>query len=143
MVKQYYQPQLSEIFSGYEYEQHWTIIDDTIGRSSGWDPKVISDILMYGDTLSKGLLNKSIRVPYLTIEQIKAEGWTITLHDTKPSPYLVNWINATKGTFDLWINLAMTDKMLLGVNNNKHIIFRGQCKSINEFRTLMTWLQIN
>lgn len=85
----------------------------------------------------------SLRTPYLTKEQIEAEGWEITLRELKPEPYKVDWINATKGEYKIWINLALHQSMHLGVDKDKSgILFRGQCKDINTFRYICKLLNI-
>lgn len=82
-----------------------------------------------------------LRTPYLFAEQIEGEGWEITYRDTKPPPYQVDWINAKKGRYSLWINLALRKSMHMGIDR-EGILYRGQCKDINTFRYICKLLGI-
>lgn len=139
---QYFIPSIEDIRVGYEIESHEWSMDEAGEPELNYDRWVkkildkndVQNILKYG--------MRSVRVPYLTKEQIEAEGWKITGREVKPPPYEVDWINAKKGEHTLWINLAMHKVMHLGISDKIYNVFRGQCKDINTFRYICKLLNI-
>lgn len=152
MENKYFTPSIEDIRIGYECEMNGYLFLFDRGFQITY-PKDDS-IWEYGDLdmtslhflLSERNWNKTkLRVPYLTKEQIEAEGWEIIHRELKPKPYQVDWINAKKGDFTLWINLALHNSMHLGIdkiNGVSGILFRGQCKDINTFRYICKLLNI-
>lgn len=146
MENKYYRADIHDIRIGYECE-----INHSLGYSDKYTPTIIelkdengtysNEISNIVDMIDDGY--GEVRVPYLTKEQIEAEGWIITFREFKPKPYKVDWINAKKGNYNLWINLAMHNSMLLGIQKTKDsILYRGKCPSINEFRYICKLLNI-
>lgn len=127
----YFQPDITDLKVGYECEVKW----HTYGDGINWR----SYIVKAGDSI---LTTDNVRVPYLTKEQIEAEGWEITSREVKKPPYKVDWINAQKGQYVLWINLALHDSMHMGIADKIYTVFRGQCKDINTFRYICKLLNI-
>lgn len=133
----YYTPDIEDIRVGYEYEQYhpklYTNNDGEIENRSTWDKNIIKEPLMYGDTLSKNIEKKYIRTPYLTKEQIEAEGWEIVQEN-----YCV------KNQYRL--SLLPNNMIHISVTNvstvNMKTLFIGNCPSINEFRTICKLLNI-
>lgn len=147
-MEKYFTPDITDLCIGYECEVCWS----RAYAPHIWEPLVIGykdDKGAYESTLMElvhglddGYL--SIRVPYLTVEQIEAEGWKITYRECKEKPYKVDWINAVKGDYDLWMNLALHKDMKLGINKTRNAaLYRGQCKDIHTFRKLTKLLGIN
>lgn len=133
----YYTPDIEDIRVGYECEINKSLF---AGISEGWHKFTFNEFEQL-DILNKNSL-KAFRVPYLTKEQIEAEGWEITSREVKKPPYKVDWINAKKGEHTLWINLAMHDSMYMGISDKIYNVFRGQCKDINTFRYICKLINI-
>lgn len=74
MENKYFTPDIEDIHVGYEYEQLinqvWT---KEIFAKGSYLPENI-DLLHWAHSC---ILNKNLRVPYLTKEQIEAEGWEL------------------------------------------------------------------
>lgn len=147
MVNQYYTPDISDIRIAYEYEQYhprfYTNNEGEVENRSVWYKKTISEPLMYGDTLSSKINNKTIRVPYLTKEQIEVEGW---FNGVGENWFYKNLSNVVKVNNEYFIDgkLISYEDYELHYNYNTHILiigneernylFQGYCFSINEFR---------
>lgn len=139
---EYFTPAPEDFRIGYDCEIWW---NQNFYPENGW----VRVKILEGDTkdfdladFTERIPKNEIRVPYLTKEQIEAEGWEITGRELKPAPYKVDWINAKKGEHTLWINLALHDKMHLGISDKIYNVFRGQCKDINTFRYICKLLNI-
>lgn len=141
MTDKYFTPSIEDIRVGYECEVNMGLVP---GFREGWNRETLNqeNTAYY---LKFGSAKSMFRVPYITKEQIEAEGWEITSREHKPKPYEVDWVNAKKGDFRLWINLALHKSMHLGIdktNGAAGILFRGQCKDINTFRYICKLLGI-
>ena len=140
---QYFTPSIEDIRVGYQCE---LAIPINYGRDTGWfKTKIDIDDLSRPDAIyhyQTCIIDEKIRVPYLTKEQIEAEGWKILSREVKKPPYKVDWINAQKGQYVLWINLALHDSMHMGISDKIYNVFRGQCKDINTFRYICKLLGI-
>lgn len=139
----YFTPSIEDIRIGYEAEVNWGYYRNPDGTKSsnpdGWKPVVFKGV---DEAVRKYHSLGMYRVPYLTKEQIEAEGWEITAREVKAPPYEVDWINAKKGEHTLWINLAMHKSMHMGISDKIYNVFRGQCKDINTFRYIIKLLGI-
>lgn len=120
----YYTPDISELFYGYECESlngHW---------GKGADRKPWFEKYVVGQDLAD---YKEIRTLYLTKEQIEAEGWSHYAHVNGRDEY-------QKGDFlcTTYSNLnPYTGRICIRSRDNKgDTLFTGQCKSINEFRRI-------
>lgn len=143
MENKYFTPNIEDLHVGYECKIK-EVVEDSNTRSGynlEWVPYIIgvNNIGTSDIKVSSG----SIRTPYLSKEQIANEGWKIIRNDIKPAPYKVDWVVARKGDYELCINLAMHDIMHMEINKTKHsVLYRGECKSINELRTIFKFLKI-
>ncbi len=140
--KKFFVPALEDMYLGYEYEQELFNID---GTSDGWCEKVINTMNITG--MPWQLEQSHIRVPYLSKEQIEVEGWVldcqltdISSRYTKDSMLLLH--NSENH------NLVLCQKSMIGMEWGKigitdtPSVFKGQCKSINEFRKIVSYLGI-
>lgn len=135
----YYVPDIEDIHIGYECElklkenskTKWCkiIIED------GQDIEEIVRSYCYG-------IPNDIRVPYLTKEQIEAEGWETEFNTSFDSVlFYAQRGNLFKLIYnydikilDIWTNDSEDDRTVG--------LFRGECKSINEFRYICKLLNI-
>lgn len=113
------------------------------GRVSDWSPQhsCIHIIFWAGGILGKGVTcqNKPLYLHYkyhihmtkLTLSTFTVRGWTVIRYDTKPPPYKVEWLVASKDNFEVYINLAHPE-MLLTVEKNHRVIYQGRCSSEEE-----------
>ena len=132
MKNKYFTPDMEDFHIGYECE----ISTPTIWKS-GKFPEIL-ELNSELDEFSKDSLMKAahaiLRVPYLTKEQIEAEGWT------KEKSYFI------KNN----IYLFFEDKFLVIDSGNpfsweaidSEILFKGKCKDINTFRKICKLLEI-
>ena len=132
MKNKYFTPDMEDFHIGYECE----ISTPTIWKS-GKFPEILelnSELDEFGkDSLMKAA-HAILRVPYLTKEQIEAEGWT------KEKSYFI------KNN----IYLFFEDKFLVIDSGNpfsweaidSEILFKGKCKDINTFRKICKLLEI-
>ena len=132
MKNKYFTPDIEEMFVGCEFEMH-----DTWGN---WKNLILTEELLKNPLIGLGSGNErvpwywKIRVPYLTKEQIEAEGWT------KEKSYFI------KNN----IYLFFEDKFLVIDSGNpfsweaidSEILFKGKCKDINTFRKICKLLEI-
>lgn len=128
----YFTPSIEDIRVGYECEINWV---------SGWKKHILNESLhVYSThnvfvTAAEAIKRENLRVPYLTKEQIEGEGWQLDYSRNVSSGviYCKNKNTAWYFTKDnlLWIR-----------DKNDATLFQGECKSINEFKTLMKWLKI-
>ncbi len=136
--EQYYTPVIEDICSGYEYE---------VNDGGKWEKITeFSNAYLYDDNphyaIMKDIEAGKIRVPYLTKEQIEAEGWKHqcqvdddTYRFTKKSGVEHHHIN-----FSLEIDFRR--KFLSITTGPQDYILTKNCKSINEFRTIIKLLEI-
>jgi hypothetical protein len=153
MESKYFTPDIEDIRIGYEYEQyhpkyHKNNDGETEDRNE-WIKKVFGEPLMYGDTLSKHIEQENIRTPYLTNEQIEAEGWE-RLDFKREERYIYE-----KGNYFLVFNEKVkTINIILRDPSKESEIswslqtsperfkFFCECKCINTFRTICKLLNI-
>lgn len=127
----YFVPEISDIRVGYECEIWWNY--NYLPKDEWCSVKVLQgstvDFDLYDFT---SRINKNeIRVPYLTKEQIEADGW---FHRENTNIFI-------KGKIGLAYNF---DKHLICIGyENGHILFNGECKDINTFRYICKLLKIN
>lgn len=128
--EKYFIPEIEDIYSGYEYE---------VRRNDGkWERVTeFSNDYDYEDNphyaIMKDIKESKIRVSYLTKEQIESEGWkNITLNKSIELHFIKNnnRIQFNNNTMELIISKELD------------ICFRGKCRCINEFRTIMKFLEI-
>lgn len=146
MNKEYYIPEIEDIYLGYEFEfcslvnpftPEWvfmTLIKDNPYRFE--NSKGILEVMQ--TNIEKGY----IRTPYLTKEQIENEGWKSTNNSNKfTHPVEVSLeLNYDFDTHYLWITYPryIVDEDIY-YKANKYV---GKCPSINEFRKICKLLEI-
>ena len=132
MENNYFTPSIEDIRVGYEceicpnlgYENVWI---PTVGRCEQNSAKDCNlDELTY-DCLIDGHIG--IRVPYLTKEQIEAEGWK-TISDSQFQKDSV------------WFSFQSDLKKVMFWEPAGEILFHGECKDINTFRYICKLLGI-
>lgn len=152
----YFQPDISDIRIGYEleinwnrgYETNWIPIKITVQDDDFAYTQELSEIV---DALDDGM--SEARVPYLTKEQIEAEGWlfqgkSIDTWFYKEGDFEIGSIN-TSGiwtSYKIVIHYGFHDKRLF-INaddqGTEHKLFEGNCRCINDFRYIMKLLGIS
>ena len=126
----YYTPSIEDIREGYECEI--TYAKDLIGTSDEYFFKYIVDLQYFNESDYVQL-----RTPYLTLEQIEAEGWV-------PTKYKYAIPSFDKDEYQLWyypenkrIAITKGTRSLM-----VHTLYKGSCPSINELRTITKLLEI-
>ncbi len=160
MENKYYTPNREDFREGFEYEQlhcAYSTVDFRL-TSSQWIKHIFDDFTSPENyLLDEKFENKSIRVPFLTKEQIESEGWEFneveivkpnlmcykkgTMHGDEVL-YQIIYILSTK-----WILIYVGNYIIRTTLNNNEIItnntlFSGKCLSINEFRYICKLLNI-
>ena len=118
----YFQPDITDIRVGYECE-----IQDYKER---WECTKAKDD-MWGDFAALIDSNK-IRVPYLTKEQIEAEGWVET--DSRSV--------FKKDKWNLGYAQPLDSSPLIWIKNSEDYVYQGECKDINTFRYICKLINI-
>ena len=142
----YFQPQISDIHIGYECEIKMSYNKEWI--------KIKADVI-YTKLLLESFYD--VRTPYLTKEQIEAEGWKISNYSMLYTDfnekdfskdyyaYLFEKENYTLvyNTGSKVLSIIVKDPSLVENSDfTKMSVFRGECKSINEFRYVCKLLKI-
>lgn len=135
MENKYFTPDISDIRVGYELESH-NISMDELGvpelNYDRWEKRILKQIDV-GYFMKYGIRG-GIRVPYLTKEQIEAEGWECiyddgsTLNFKRPYHELTFWPEPS-------YNIYLKEE---GTQNG----YGGECKDINTFRYICKLLNI-
>ena len=137
----YFTPDIEDIRVGYECEQSFITTYDAGTKSErveeSWIPIIIQHIHNYQHPK---IQNPVYRVPYLTKEQIEAEGWEIKTDNNngvidfeKPKYCILSW------NYNLKIIEINDGKTTTRFDNQ---LYRGQCKDINTFRYICKLLGI-
>ena len=131
MENKYFTPDIEDLCIGYELEMNWNR-----AYEEKWVPVKISiqdEEFAYTDEISE-IVNalddgmSEARVPYLTKEQIEAEGWVYVSMD-------MCWI---KNGIELYFQKDNKIEIL----DQPNFLFQGECKDINTFRTIIKLLEI-
>lgn len=134
-MEKYYKPEIEDIHVGYEcevahlHEENWTPM---MVRHQEETEDFIRAVFNY---------NRRVRTPYLTRDQILADGWR-EIHSRE---YLKIDKHGRTIHFSNGIPESEYDEEYLSVfkvHNKQNILFQGFCKSINEFRKLRELLNI-
>lgn len=148
MNEKYYIPEVEDFYIGYEFE-----IRNSDFPDSEFEKGEITMFTHLGEWGYEKIrydsfceqVPKRIRVPYLTKEQIENEGWLVSAVD--------DFYNKTGNrlTYDVLSNelcIIQTPKITIDEardwpeGKDNYNLFKGKCKSINEFRTIMKLLNI-
>jgi hypothetical protein len=135
MENKYFTPDIDDIHIGYELEVNYNFkLNDIFHK------KIIESFEELSDIHSRMPGDCVIRIPYLTKEQIEAEGWIkakapiVTInHDFYEIPYI-------KDNFRVDYNFR--NNLINIIENNGKNLFYGKCKDINTFRKLIKLLGI-
>lgn len=124
----YFVPEISDIRIGYECEY----------RLSGKDwlkLKIEKSDALFINSFINDLENGNLRTPYLTKEQLGAEGWNH--FDTVNNQF-------KKGDYNLIYKFGSRNLQIADTNSSYgyQIKFDGECKDINTFRFLVKLLNI-
>ena len=145
---QYFTPSIEDIRVGYECEMYnpskkeWNefiVKDSWFGRDGEGDlPEVYSAILPGFSYDLKP--SEKIRVPYLTKEQIEADGWEYMNSSKFSSTVLYFQKKTTDGVISL--ELCINDHNIAIGYDLYEPMYNGYCPSINEFRYICKLLKI-
>jgi len=139
MSQQYYTPNIEDIRVGYECEaMQSNIISNPEWKKITINSEGFRDLLMYHDPITD--YSKIFRTPYLTKEQIEAEGWEFGEFQYGLRFYAKK-NNIILGTRALFYEARWLEVFREGIPLTH--LFSGQCKSINEFRYICKLLNIN
>jgi hypothetical protein len=136
MENKYFTPEISDLYIGYECEKNCNII----GAHSTEVEQVWLSYTIHYDRDFTNIESDIVdyRVPYLTKEQIEAEGWKET------SKYKYEKIDSNITSYYgadhyLWIMHPATT-----VSGERYLAnsFKGHCKDINTFRKIIKLLGI-
>ena len=134
----YFVPEISDICIGYElemnwhraYEEKWVPIKISVQDEEFAYTSELSEIV---DALHDGM--SEARVPYLTKEQIEAEGWKTAAEDFFTPLF-------RKDNFTLGYRLEDNKLKIQTFGENSHTLYFGECKCINDFRKIQKLLNI-
>lgn len=141
MKNEYFVPDITDLRVGYVCEVNRLAIDDK--QPDVWVYTTIKKVHQI-EAAEKALNLKYLRVPYLTKEQIEAEGWrwigqgydgAITYGYGKNNHQITIWPNPPVHYQNAVVAIQITD-------NDGNIEYDGECKSINEFRFICKLLKI-
>jgi hypothetical protein len=147
MENKYFTPDIEDFYVGYEFETKVYGEDDTWVKCIYSKP---TDELFCKDSDGNIWVNDSLRVPYLTKEQIEAEGWEYK-HTHKDLIYYDERIFFEKRKSnkkeDIWtLQLEYYKNNLVRIQidqGHDWKRFLGECKDINTFRKIIKLLKIN
>jgi hypothetical protein len=133
MENKYFTPDIEELCIGYELEYKSY-------KQGNYKPHKIFDGSSIDVIFKDGISQNFVRVPYLTKEQIEAEGWKPYYMDgvyTKDD-YILNFDFATGLN-----RLNIHKKPETGKNVTSHdMLFNSKCKCINDFKKIIKILEI-
>ena len=141
MENKYFTPDIADIYVSYELEwksqirkQDWEITVCDIDLIS-----IIYDEYEHADIEEP--FNQQFRVPYLTKEQIEAEGWEFINHHAGTEHY-----DFEKNGYSLYVDFDFRGEVYLKIyddeQDNEFNYFSGKCKDINIFRKICKLLEI-
>jgi hypothetical protein len=135
MENKYFTPDIEDIHIGYELEVNYNFkLNDIFHK------KIIDSFEELSDIHSRMPGDCVIRVPYLTKEQIEAEGWERYHMDGTyiKDNHILNFDFATGLN-----RLNIHKKPETGKNVTSHdMLFNSKCKCINDFRKIIKLLGI-
>jgi hypothetical protein len=135
MEKKYFTPDIEEVYVGYELQWKCQI------RNQDWEKTICDTDLIsiifdqYEHADFEEPYNEQFRVPYLTKEQIEAEGWKTAAEDFFTPLF-------RKDNFTLGYRLEDNKLKIQTFGENSHTLYFGECKCINDFRKIQKLLNI-
>jgi len=135
----YFIPDISDLCIGYELEVNYNFkLNDVFYK------EIIKSFEELSDIQSRISGDCVIRIPYLTKEQLEAEGWKeCTLNDNEQALLLFS-----KNGYDLRIYkdyIYHFSELMVGRGIEDcwdKVLFEGKCKDINTFRRICKLLEI-
>jgi len=154
-INKYFIPDIEDIRVGYEFELiKYSSNNYGLNKSEcSWTKHTLKkeDIFSSGykedsflETCISYLDSKHLRVPYLTKEQIEAEGWVEKQLNSNEQA-LKLYINKKGYHLRLYENCIRFSELMVGAGMMPcwdKILFEGEIKSINEFRYICKLLKI-
>ncbi len=134
MENKYFTPDIEDFYIGYEYERFVPRANAT--EEECWEKLVMSVNYLSLDDIDNEIMEKEIRVPYLTKEQIEAEGWKFD-YNLGDFDYYIKTVN-DKEEYEL----EFCYKERININIWKRTLYHGECKDINTFRKIIKLLGI-
>ena len=147
MENKYFIPDIEDVYVGYELEWKCKI------RNQDWEKTICDTDLIsiiydeYEHADFEEPYDEQFRVPYLTKEQIEAEGW-YKVNDSYPIQTFKHSVNVdveiiyNYETHYLFITIPGTIVFVEPYINYKANLFSGNCKDINTFRKIIKLLGI-
>jgi hypothetical protein len=140
MENKYFTPDIEDICIGYElemnwnraYEEKWVPVKISIQDEEFVYTDEISDII---NALDDGM--SEARVPYLTKEQIEAEGWKLDSSPDSNEMHFIKKIKKSRHYLEFYPN---TKEVIINKINTESLPFK--CKDINTFRKIIKLLEI-
>ena len=129
----YFTPDIEDMSVGCEFE-----MDDTWG---GWKKLTLTKELLVNPMVGLGSGNERspwyhrIRVPYLTKEQIEAEGWKLDSSPDSNEMHFIKKIKKSRHYLEFYPN---TTEVIINKINTESLPFK--CKDINTFRKIIKLL---
>jgi hypothetical protein len=135
MENKYFTPDIEDLCIGYECEINntygkWESITITFTNSNSFYKTDLTEVCLLVE-------DKYVRVPYLTKEQIEAEGWKFD-YNLGDFDYYIKKVN-DKEEYEL----EFCYKERININIWKRTLYHGECKDINTFRKIIKLLNIN
>lgn len=140
LTSKYYIPEIEEFFYGYKYE--------VLERENEWLPQIFGEHYEPYDDVR----DNKIRTKYLDKEDIESLGWK----EVSSNKYRLIMKNPKDFDYEyykepVYLYLSFADyrrPYRLSIHNNEKYEeynqwFEGECKSINELKTVMKWLHID
>lgn len=144
----YFTPDIEDFHVGYEFQRF--IPRGNATEEECWQTIKLSVNYLTLDEIDDEIIEKEIRVPYLTKEQIEAEGWNylavygsdgndkyVLIFEKKTDNYVYELSFKSENEGILIEQLRSTvDKTV------REKFYKGECKDINTFRKIIKLLNI-
>ena len=144
MENKYFTPDIEDVYVGYELEWKCKI------RNQDWEKTICDTDLIsiiydeYEHADFEEPYNEQFRVPYLTKEQIEAEGWKENVLNNNEKALLLFLKNGYE--LRMYKNYICRFSILIVgagiIPNWDKVLFEGKCKDINTFRKICKLLEI-
>jgi len=154
MEKEYFTPDISELYQGYECEWFGQVNLAAVKKESWIPTKIHSSWNEPGKNIPFNRAYKEIqagrlRTPKLTIEELEYHGYWPTDHSKKVQiavktfPGILDALQYDYEVFYIekmsYMEIKKTTTGGYGGQTTVEVIFKGTCKSINEFKKLEEW----
>ena len=128
-MEKYFTPSIEDIRVGYECELYIRRYENDKLVKEGWEPTTLfSGSVRF--ILERMLLHE-VRVPYLSKEQIEAEGWK---QDERYDDKMHFYKNEVYLSLHIIYHKEEVIYHKISIFNEDGVIFKGECKDINTFR---------